>query len=68
MARPVNVQAQLLTADQVAGMLNISKRQVWRLADSGILPGRVRLGRLARWRRDAVEKWISEGCPTRTRR
>jgi excisionase family DNA binding protein len=54
---------QLLTAENIAEMLGISKRQVWRLASGGQLPGRVKLGRLTRWRRDDVQRWIDAGCP-----
>jgi excisionase family DNA binding protein len=63
----MTVETQLLTATQVAAVLSISKRQVWRLADSGILPGKVHVGRLARWRKDAIDKWIAAGCPNKTR-
>lgn len=58
----------LLTASQVASMLGFSKRQVWRLASAGILPGRVKIGKLVRWRRDRIESWIIAGCPKGHRR
>jgi excisionase family DNA binding protein len=58
----------LLTASQVASMLSVSRRQVWRLASAGILPGRVKIGKLVRWRRDEIERWIVKGCPRRQRR
>jgi len=61
----LSIQRRLLTAAEVAHFLNISTRQVWRLADSGTLPGRVKLGRLTRWRLDAIEKWIAAGCPSK---
>ena len=54
---------QLLTAETIAEMLGISKRQVWRMASGGQLPRRVKLGRLTRWRRDDVQRWIDAGCP-----
>jgi predicted DNA-binding transcriptional regulator AlpA len=62
-----SIQRGLLKAAEVAHFLNISSRQVWRLASSGTLPGRVKLGRLTRWRRDVIEKWIAAGCPKRQR-
>jgi excisionase family DNA binding protein len=57
---------QLLTAETIAEMLGISKRQVWRMASGGQLPRRVKLGRLTRWRRDDVQRWIDAGCPKRS--
>ena len=62
-----SIQRGLLKAVEVAHFLNISSRQVWRLASSGTLPGRVKLGRLTRWRRDVIEKWVAAGCPKRQR-
>ena len=61
----MDTQALLLTAAQIAVLLNISKRQVWRLVSGGQLPGLVKIGRLSRWRRDDIEKWIRAGCPKR---
>src|SRR5262245_25604986 len=63
-----SIQRGLLKAAEVAHFLNISSRQVWRLASSGTLPGRVKLGRLTLWRRDVIEKWVAEGCPAKRRR
>jgi excisionase family DNA binding protein len=67
-ARSSNVAPHLLTALQVATMLGVSKRQVWRLASAGILPGRIKIGKLVRWRRDEIERWIVKGCPKGQRR
>jgi excisionase family DNA binding protein len=61
-------EPHLLTALQVARMLSVSKRQVWRLTSAGILPGRVKIGKLVRWRRDQIERWIVKGCPKGQRR
>lgn len=48
----------LLTTDQVADLLQISRRSVERLEESGKLPS-VRLGRLVRYRREDVESLIA---------
>jgi excisionase family DNA binding protein len=52
----------LLTVTEVARLLGISTRSVWRLARAGRCPEPVRLGRATRWRRREVEAWVSEGC------
>jgi excisionase family DNA binding protein len=53
----------LLTVNQVAEVLAVSIRQVWRLNATGRLPAPVRLGRSVRWRSAELEDWISAGCP-----
>lgn len=51
--------ATLLTVSQVANMLSISTREVWRRSDSGALPRPIRLGeRTRRWVREEIEAVI----------
>ena len=52
----------LLTVADMARLLGISTRSVWRLTRAGRCPKPVRLGRATRWRRREVEAWVSEGC------
>jgi excisionase family DNA binding protein len=58
----------LLTARQIAALLQCSVRQIWRLSEAGILPARRKIGRVVRWRRAEIERWIEAGCPANTRR
>ena len=51
----------LLDTAEVAGVLRCSTRHVMRLAEDGVLPGRVMLGRLCRWQRRTIEDWIAGG-------
>lgn len=51
--------------DGVAEMLGCSPRTVRRLSRSGRMPAPVKIGRLARWRRDELADWLAEGCPGR---
>lgn len=53
----------LLTAAELARLLNVSTRTLWRLRSAGQLPQPVRFGGAVRWRLDDVRKWIAEGCP-----
>lgn len=57
------MKAELLSCKAVAGMLDISIRQVWRMRDGGLLPAPVKLGGSVRWRRADLESWIEAGCP-----
>ena len=47
----------------IANLLKISERQVWRLNDAGVLPCGFRLGRSVRWSARAINSWIEAGCP-----
>ena len=56
-------QVPLLSVDEVAAMLNVSERTLWRLLSAGKLPQPVRFGRSTRWRTAEVRDWIERGCP-----
>jgi excisionase family DNA binding protein len=49
----------LLTAQEVAERLGVSKDWVWAQARAGAIP-HVRLGRYRRFRTEAIEAWIVE--------
>ncbi len=53
----------LLTAEEVAAMLGISERTLWRLLSAGDVPRPVRFGRNTRWRLVEIRDWIEKGCP-----
>lgn len=57
----------LITAKQVADLLQISPRSVWRMRSAGSMPTPIRLGAAVRWRRDQIEAWIRDGCPSPSR-
>jgi len=50
----------LLTVDELAALLNISRASVYRLESSGQLPGKMKLGAHVRYHRQVVEKWLLE--------
>lgn len=54
----------LLDVRQVAAILGCSPRHAYRLADAGRMPRPLKLGALVRWRRDELNAWISDGCPS----
>ena len=55
--------AKLLDVNQVAELLNISKRTAEYWQASGRLPGFVRVYGHRRWRSDVLARWIRGGCP-----
>ncbi|MFC1762699.1 helix-turn-helix transcriptional regulator [Planctomycetota bacterium] len=52
----------LLNVRQVASMLGISQRTVWRLKDAGKLPPPVHLGSSVRWNRQSLNQFLEVGC------
>jgi excisionase family DNA binding protein len=55
--------ALLIPADQLAALIQVSTRTLWRLLSAGRLPKPVRIGGSVRWRMDQVKQWIESGCP-----
>ena len=55
----------LISGEQVAERLDISKRTVWRLDDAGKLPAPIRIGGSVRWSSDEITRWIKARCPSR---
>jgi predicted DNA-binding transcriptional regulator AlpA len=53
----------LISANELADLLQISTRTLWRLRSAGKLVEPIKLGGSTRWRVDEVQKWISAGCP-----
>ena len=71
--RPANaegprVEPALITAPELARMMRISVRTLWRLRSSGHLIEPIKIGGNTRWRLDEVRRWIGEGCPAPIRR
>jgi excisionase family DNA binding protein len=55
----------LLNAREVARLLTVSARTVWKLAATERLPAPVRIGRCVRWRAEELRAWVDAGCPSR---
>ena len=49
---------RLLTADEVAERLGVTKDWVWAQARAGLIP-HVQLGRYRRFREDALDEWLA---------
>lgn len=58
-----STEPALLDTHAVAALLGCSPRHVTRLRDAGLMPPAVRLGRLCRWPRAAIDAWVAAGCP-----
>lgn len=54
---------RMITIDELATILGMSKRTVWRLLAAEEIPEPIRLGGSTRWPLAEVESWIAAGCP-----
>lgn len=55
---------KLINAEELARLMQVSQRTLWRLLSGRRLPEPVRIGRSTRWRLEEVAEWIQKGCPT----
>lgn len=58
------IMSELLNVREVAEILHCSSRHVFRLSENEKMPQPIKLGALVRWRRDEIEAWIADGCPS----
>jgi len=58
-----NTVRVLINAEELARMMDVSERTLWRLLSGGKVPQPVRIGRNTRWRLAEVAEWIELGCP-----
>jgi predicted DNA-binding transcriptional regulator AlpA len=54
----------LLSRKQVRQYTGLPERSLSRYAATGAAPKAIRVGGRARWRRDEIESWILQDCPT----
>lgn len=58
---------ELMTKEQLAELLQVSTRTVYRRVMEGSLPAPVKIGDTSRWRKYEIEEWIQSGCPSSSR-
>ena len=59
---PGNDNHRLVDVSQVAKILDVSERTVWRLRSGRQIPAPIRIGGLVRWRRSDIIAWIEADC------
>ncbi len=57
------VEVELVNARELAKILSVSERTLYRLKSTGELPRPVVLGGSVRWRLSEIRQWIAKGCP-----
>lgn len=68
MATPGEGFPELLTAREVAQVMRISERSVWRLVSEKKLPAPLHVGGGARWPKSELEAWIQHAAEKRDAR
>ena len=56
--------AVLVTAKELAEMLSVSPRHIWRMKSSGKLPRAIEIGNCVRWKLIDISDWLAMGCPS----
>lgn len=57
----------LLTAEESANLVGLSRSKFYELRSSGRVPAPIRLGGSVRWRKQELVEWVEAGCPSRIR-
>lgn len=52
----------MLTVNDLATLLRVSVRTVWRLRSAGTLPKPVEIGGSVRWDPEIIRTWMAGGC------
>ena len=56
-----NIRSLTLDVKQVAQLLGLSRRSVYRLLDAGQIPKPLKLGSATRWRHKDIEQFVEAG-------
>jgi excisionase family DNA binding protein len=59
------VEQALLTSEQAAAFCGMSRSVWYKYLSAGKIPRPVKIGSLARWRKEELAAWIAAGCPSR---
>lgn len=62
-----SLPVELVSARELAKLLSVSERTLYRLKSAGELPPAVVLGGSVRWRLSEIRQWINQGCPVPSR-
>ena len=55
---PAELAPALLTVDQAAAYVGMSRRWIYRAASAAEFPSPVKIGRATRWRRSDLDEWV----------
>lgn len=52
------IQSVTYDVKDLACLLKLSERTIWRLSDGGVIPGKIRIGKSVRWSKRVVDRWF----------
>ncbi len=61
------LQQLLVSPEQLAKLLGVSRAHIFRMSSSGRLPRCIRFGRTVRWSVATINAWLAAGAPPRDR-
>ena len=61
---PPEDESLLVDSKQACKLLKVSERKLWQMWNSDVMPKPMKIGRVVRWSREDLVKWVQEGCPT----
>ena len=60
----MDAKPQLIRCRDLAAMLKVSKRSIWRMKTSKKLPRSIEFGGSTRWLLSDITAWLALGCPS----
>jgi len=61
--KPPEDRRLLVDTTQVAKLLKVCEKTVWRMQTTGEMPMPIRIGRAVRWSYEEIKAWVDAGCP-----
>jgi excisionase family DNA binding protein len=61
--KPPEDRGLLINTNEVAKLLKVSARTVYRMERDGEMPNAIRIGKAVRWSINELQDWIRAGCP-----
>ena len=62
--KPPEDRGLLIDVNEVAKLLKVSARHVYRMEEAGAIPKAIRIGAAVRWSFDEITNWIAAECPS----
>jgi excisionase family DNA binding protein len=61
--KPPQDRGLLIDTNQVAKLLQVSARTVWKMEHVGEMPKAIRIGKAVRWGYEEIQEWVAAVCP-----
>ncbi|SCY87250.1 MULTISPECIES: helix-turn-helix domain-containing protein [unclassified Lysinibacillus] len=58
------MEIEYLTVRSLSKLLDVSEQTIYKLANEGLIPGRVKVGKIVRFKKEDVMDWLQNGGST----